>query len=226
MRGPHVASLAVSVSLDNFSIGFTLGVRQVRHIPQWAIAVMAAMNAATGIATMLAGSAMWAVLPVALASRLGSFIFIGLAMREFVTALSSLPFEPPGAVATKVSSRIGWAETVTLGMCDQLSPLPSVVRAIVHLISYLHMITSVFSHGRGLCLTNIAGGIAAGLAKFPLLDTACVCFFVSHALMAIGQELGAFVGTAVPMNERALAVVSAAGMLFVAANTWPSVSSA
>lgn len=58
----------------------------------------------------------------------------------------------------------------------------------------------IFILGIGLCFTNFSGGIAAGIAKFPIFKTSFICFIITFIFMKSGQILGNVVKKIVNLN--------------------------
>ncbi|MFY4774632.1 sporulation membrane protein YtaF [Metabacillus sp. RGM 3146] len=69
--------LAIAVSLDSFSVGFTYGLRKTK-IPGKSIFIIACCSAASLLAAMFIGHALIAVFPESVTKELGGYILIAI----------------------------------------------------------------------------------------------------------------------------------------------------
>lgn len=66
----------------------------------------------------------------------------------------------------------------------------------------------IFMLGLATSFTNFSGGIAAGIAKFPIFKTTFICFIISFILMKSGQILGNLLKKFVTLNFSAIRAIS------------------
>lgn len=77
MQMVSILLLALAVSLDSFSVGFTYGLRKMK-IPFKAILVIACCSGAVMFISMLIGSFLTKFLPVYVTEKLGGLILVGI----------------------------------------------------------------------------------------------------------------------------------------------------
>jgi putative Mn2+ efflux pump MntP len=69
----------------------------------------------------------------------------------------------------------------------------------------------IYLLGLALSLSDVAGGIAAGIVGFPLFKTTFICFIISYILLEFGLLIGNKIGTSLNLNNRNISLVSAVG---------------
>ena len=149
--------ICISSSTDNLSVGATYELSK-KSISLFANVIMAAMNAVTTLVTMKAGLAVFRFLDPNVASSMGAFIFILLGLNELLRqrATEALYTE----VKPKSKREMTMKETILVGLgrwnTHKFDP------NIIFLYVTIHCMYV------GLCFTNIAGGIAAGLAGYDV----------------------------------------------------------
>ena len=74
-------------------------------------------------------------------------------------------------------------------------------------------IHETFVMGGGLCFTNIAGGVAAGLAGYSLICTVSGMYLASFLLLEFGQVIGKQFGNVI--NEKYLSLVSGLVLILI-----------
>jgi len=171
--------LSVVSAVDNFSVGLTysLAHRQLSHLQN---AVAALANCLTSLVTMLLGSWISNHLDADVASTLGASVFIVLGLKELVTGFVTVSSkeEPEGKAL----------------IADGNKPPPAPAAAPVEWWEALGLAAA-------LCLTNVAGGIAAGLAGYSPELFSILVLLSSFLLLLLGQKLGGVFGRVVPENS-------------------------
>jgi len=76
----------------------------------------------------------------------------------------------------------------------------------------------IYLLGFALSLSDLAGGIAAGIAGFPIFKTTFTCFIISYILLEFGLLIGNKIGTSLNLNNRHLSLVSAIGFFLIGIN--------
>jgi putative Mn2+ efflux pump MntP len=76
----------------------------------------------------------------------------------------------------------------------------------------------IYLLGLALSLSDVAGGIAAGIAGFPIFKTTFTCFIVSYILLELGLLIGNKIGKSLNLNNRKLSLVSAFGFFLIGIN--------
>jgi putative Mn2+ efflux pump MntP len=76
----------------------------------------------------------------------------------------------------------------------------------------------IYLLGLALCLTNLAGGIAAGIAGFPIFKTAIICFIITYIMMEFGKLIGNKIGKSLHLAKNNLSLFSATGFFLIAVN--------
>lgn len=78
--------------------------------------------------------------------------------------------------------------------------------------------TDIYLLALALSLTDIAGGIAAGITGFPIFKTTFFCFIISYILLELGLLIGSKIGTSLHLNNRHLSLVGTVGFFLIGIN--------
>ena len=174
--------LSVVSAVDNFSVGLTysLAHRQLSHLQN---AVAALANCLTSLVTMLLGSWISNHLDADVASTLGASVFIVLGLKELVTGFVTVSSkeEPEGKAL------------IADGNKPPLAPAAGSYSPVEW--------WEALGLAAALCLTNVAGGIAAGLAGYSPELFSLLVLLSSFLLLLLGQKLGEVFGRVVPENS-------------------------
>ena len=175
--------LALAVSLDSFSVGFTYGLRKMR-IPLKSILIIAGCAAITLMVAMLVGHLVQQFMSPAFAEKIGGIILIilgGWVIYQFFHGEKEKEALPHEKVIVNF-------EIKSLGIVINILKKPMVAD-----FDKSGTITGVeaFMLGLALSLDSFGAGIGAAMLGFSPLYLAIAVSILSSGLVFIGMKLGA-----------------------------------
>ncbi|WP_338470471.1 sporulation membrane protein YtaF [Niallia sp. XMNu-256] len=175
--------LALAVSLDSFSVGFTYGLRKMR-IPIKSIVIIACCTAVTLITAMLLGHLLQQLISPEFAEKVGGIILIGLGgwvIYQFFRSEKEQEVMPHEKVILNF-------EIKSLGIVINILKKPMVAD-----FDKSGTITGVeaFMLGLALSLDSFGAGIGAAMLGFSPLYLSLAVSLLSTGLVFAGMKLGA-----------------------------------
>ncbi len=162
--------LGVATNIDNMIIGTTYGLKR-RRINFVNNLMIGSLNAAATFVSVLAGDFLRRFLSEQIGELLGGLVFLTLG---FLTIAE-----------TYMMDREEAEEEVELNPKSTLVPVPR---------------REALGLGLGLSVTNIAGGVGAGLAGFEAVRMTILMFTFSILPISLGQWLGQNMGSIFPQR--------------------------
>lgn len=159
------------------------------------------------------------VLDPTITTALGASIFIVLGIQELFPYIKSF-----GLLSQYAPIKDTDDVTVIKSTSPSSSPAitkitPDVPIEWIHCDSTKDVSISLYETifiGLGLCFTNIAGGLAAGLAGYSVVYTTLGSVLASFLLLVMGQAVGIRCGEVIP--ERYLSLVSGVALIALGIN--------
>ena len=159
-------SLAFSQATDNLSVGLSYRLR-CRPLRLSSNVIIAAVNTAGTVLSMSAGGIISQSLSATMAARVGGTILLVLGLKE---------------VATLLWSRVARSQVYMRPEVDAVS------NAAVSNFKDNSM-AEVYFLAIALTMTNLAGGLAGGLAHVPMLLLCPLSFIASVVMMVLGDSI-------------------------------------
>lgn len=203
----ELALLALATNVDNLAVGAAYGVRNRRVTPAQNAAIACA-NAAATAAAMAAGHALGDWLGGVWGVALGAATFTALGAAAWIDTARARPrpLGTPDAAATLHFFRVA----------DEGAPR----RPAAERIPWREAGALAFA----LSVSNLATGVGAGAADWPVAPLAALMWFASFAGIAAGLLAGARLTSVVPIRHAGYC--GAALLLALAARAWWAVASA
>lgn len=225
MSLPQNIVLCITSSIDNLSVGVTLGISS-KSVSFLSNAIISSMNAVVTLGTMLLGDLIAKVLNPDVASALGASIFIALGVKELLSYAydvwekKSTPAVDDGSYETLIE------DTNKEGSVDGVFEYTSYFSGLWEQLHQekrirIDMKTTVIL-GLGLCFTNVAGGIAAGLNGYNIYITVIGVLVVSFVMLLSGEYLGVLFGSILP--SFIVPIIAGVGLIVIGIVDMPGVS--
>ena len=230
-----LVALSVVTSIDNFAVGFSYSIAQ-RPVTLLQNSIMALANAITTAVAILLGSAVATVIDENVAQIGGACIFITLGLLELYayfrgqppSSSSSLP--PPGkdksqaqAQADEASSLLPLATPASGdAVAGSMHPPPLAAAAAPAADPAPLGVQETLTLALGLCLTNVASGVAAGTSGESVYVLPSLVFASSLILLAAGDALARVFGALLPHDS--LQLLSGALLVAVGVSNLPALS--
>jgi putative Mn2+ efflux pump MntP len=196
-----IVLLSCISSIDNFAVGLSYSLAG-RLITLSSNSLMGMANALTTLAAMVMGSAVAKIVDPDLASTLGSSIFILLGCSELFQYSKGKGMDKDKDIATNNGSTVTAKQevpsvdesvdlTVTAGEASPLlgkSPNPSALSAPPSSLPDVDLVEAT-PIALGLCMTNVASGVAAGMSGYNPFIFSSLTLVASITLLLLGQKL-------------------------------------
>ncbi|MEH6973859.1 MULTISPECIES: sporulation membrane protein YtaF [Bacillus] len=185
--------LAIAVSLDSFSVGFTYGLRKLK-IPFKAILIIACCSGAVMLVSMMIGTLLMKLFPVVLTERLGAIILMGIGawvLYQF--------FRPEKDQEHSLSEKtLVNLELKSLGIVIHILRTPTSAD-----IDKSGIITGIeaFLLGFALSIDAFGAGIGAAALGFPPAPMSVTVSVMSSLFVFMGIQAGRFLSRWNWMNK-------------------------
>ena len=179
--------LSIATSLDNFGISITYGIRKI-NIPLIPNIIIAAMNGAGNLAAMMFGNAISGIVNPDLSKYLGALLVMCIGIWVIIQEIIARHCHVKESNQFSVTP----GEWCRKSMTDKVAMIcKNPVAADADCSGSIDISESLFL-GLALTLSNIAGGVGAGMMGYsPFLTTTMVVIFSILAVL-VGIRIGRY----------------------------------
>jgi len=213
--------LSIVSSLDNFAVGLSYAVNK-KIISLLSNSCLSLTNALTTLITMILGNKISTYIDADVATTIGASIFIILGLIDISKFFLPLLFSLFKQVNKKKLSLDDTEATESLIVTNTKKKSSSFslsttteTTTIIQSIGWKELILLAF----GLSFTNIASGIAAGFANYPIVPVVILVLISSFVLNIMGQLIGRCFGSII--DEQYVSLISGCVLLFVGLDNIP-----
>jgi putative sporulation protein YtaF len=216
--------LSVVSSLDNFAVGLSYAVNK-KIISIISNSCLSVTNAITTLITMILGNKISNYIDADIATTIGASIFIVLGLIDITKFLLPLFVSLCRQASKKklsLDENEGSSESLLIknnkkhsSSSFSSSSFSSSETTIIQSIGWKELILLAF----GLSFTNIASGIAAGFAGYPIVPVVLLVLISSFVLCIMGQLIGRCFGSII--DEQYVSLISGCVLLFVGLDNIP-----
>jgi putative sporulation protein YtaF len=211
--------LSIVSSLDNFAVGLSYAVNK-KIISLLSNSCLSLTNALTTLITMILGNKISTYIDADVATTIGASIFIILGLIDISKFFLPLLFSLFKQVNKKKLSLDDTEATESLIVTNKKSSSFSLsttteTTTIIQSIGWKELILLAF----GLSFTNIASGIAAGFANYPIVPVVILVLISSFVLNIMGQLIGRCFGSII--DDQYVSLISGCVLLFVGLDNIP-----